>query len=83
MPENQEFPTPSIQRTATFAGSRESMEFNSIKNFIIKLPLSKELIIKTEFNSILIIVDELTKWRMFIPYKKLFTAENLVYTFLR
>ena len=52
-------------------------------DFVIKLPLSKEPIIKTEFDSILIIVNRLIKWGTFIPYKKLSTAENLVYTFLR
>ena len=51
-------------------------------DFIIKLSPSKEPIIRIEFNSILIIVNRLTKWGTFIPYKKLFTAENLAYAFL-
>ena len=37
---------------------------------------------RIEFNSILIIINRLTKWGTFIPYKKLFTVENLTYTFL-
>ena len=51
-------------------------------NFIIKLLLFKEPIIGTEFNYILVVVNKLTKWGTFIPYKKLSTAENLVYAFL-
>ena len=48
---------------------------------MIKLLLFKELIIKIKFNFILIIVNRLIKWGTFIPYKKLFTAENLAYIF--
>ena len=36
---------------------------------------------RTEFDSILIVVDRLTKWGTFISYKELFTAEDLVYIF--
>ena len=50
-------------------------------NFIVKLSLSKKPIIRTKFNSILIIINRLTKWGTFIPYKELFTVENLIYTF--
>ena len=45
----------------------------------MKLLLSKEPITRIEFDSILIIVNRLIKWGTFIPYKKLFIAENLVY----
>ena len=38
---------------------------------------------RTEFNSILVVVDWLTKWGTFIPYKKLFIVEDLAYIFLR
>ena len=51
-------------------------------DFIIKLPPSKKPIIRTEFNSILIIVNRLIKWGTFISYKKLSTAKNLAYAFL-
>ena len=37
---------------------------------------------RTEFDSILIVVDRLTKWGTFISYKKLSTVENLTYIFL-
>ena len=48
----------------------------------MKLLLSKEPIIRTEFNSILVVINKLTKWGIFISYKELFTAEDLVYVFL-
>ena len=51
-------------------------------NLMIKLLLFKEPIIRTEFNSILMIVNRLIKWGTFIPYKKLSIAENLAYIFL-
>ena len=50
-------------------------------DFIIKLPPSKEPIIRIEFNFILVVVNRLTKWGTFIPYNKLFTAEDLAYAF--
>ena len=49
---------------------------------MVKLLLFKELIIKTGFDFILIIVNKLIKWGTFIPYKKLFTVEDLAYIFL-
>ena len=52
-------------------------------DFIVKLPLSKKLIIRTKFDSILVVVNRLIKWEMFIPYKELFIAEDLAYIFLR
>ena len=50
---------------------------------MVKLLPFKEFIIRTKFDSILIIVHRLTKWGIFISYKEVSTAENLVYTFLR
>ena len=38
---------------------------------------------RTEFNFILIIINRLTKWGTFIPYKESSTAENLAYIFLQ
>ena len=35
------------------------------------------------YNAILIVTDRLTKYRYFILYKKVLSAEELVYTFLR
>ena len=37
-------------------------------DFIVKLPLSKDLMIGTEYNSILVITERLTKYGYFIPY---------------
>ena len=51
-------------------------------DFIVKLLLSKKPIIRTEFNFILIIIDRLTKWGTFIPYKELSTVGDLAYAFL-
>ena len=39
--------------------------------------------IRTEFNSILMVVNQLIKWGTFISYKKSSTAEDLAYVFLR
>ena len=36
---------------------------------------------RTEFNSILVIVNRLTKWGIFISYKESSTAEDLAYIF--
>ena len=52
-------------------------------DFIIKLLLSKEPMTKTEFDSILVVVDRLTKWKTFILYKESSTAEDLIYVFFR
>ena len=49
---------------------------------MIKLPLSKEFITEKEFDFILIVINRLIKWGTFISYKKLSTAENLIYIFL-
>jgi hypothetical protein len=40
-------------------------------DFITKLPLSKDPTIGVKYNSILIVVDRLTKWVYFIPYKEI------------
>ena len=47
----------------------------------MKLLPSKEPMIRIEFNSILVVVNRLTKWGTFISYKELSTTENLVYAF--
>jgi hypothetical protein len=52
-------------------------------DFIIKLLLSKEAIIRVTYNSILIIIDKLIKYVYFIFYKKDLTVEKLVYIFNR
>ncbi len=53
-----------------------------ILDFIIKLSLSKNLIINISYNSILIITNRLTKYAYFINYLEIFNIEDLIYTFL-
>ena len=52
-------------------------------NFIVKLPPSKEPLTEVTYDSILIIVNQLTKEVRFLPYKEVSDAEELAYTFLR
>jgi hypothetical protein len=52
-------------------------------NFIVKLPPSKEILIGVIYDSILVVIDRLTKYAHFISYKKDLTAEELVYIFNR
>jgi len=51
-------------------------------NFITKLLTSKNLTWGVKFNSILTIVDRLTKYTMFISFKETATASVLAYTIL-
>ena len=46
-------------------------------DFITKLPLSKDVANGTKYNSILTVVDRLTKWSYFFPYKELWIVEQL------
>ena len=48
-------------------------------DFIVKLLKLKELIIKVIYNSILVIVDRLTKFTYFMPYQEKLTVEDLAY----
>ena len=50
-------------------------------DFITKLLLSKEPLIGIVYNSILVIVDSLTKFIYLEPYKEVSTIEDLVYIF--
>jgi hypothetical protein len=52
-------------------------------DFIVKLPLSKEVFTGVTYNSILVVTDRLTKYAYFISYKEGLIAEELVYTFNR
>ena len=51
-------------------------------DFIIKLPLSKELIINMVFDLIMVAVDRLIKDIIFILFKEAATADKLIYVFL-
>ena len=50
-------------------------------NFITKLLLSKEPLIDTIYNSILVIMNILTKYVYLELYKEVSTAKDLVYIF--
>jgi hypothetical protein len=52
-------------------------------DFIVKLPPSKEVITGVVYDSILVVIDRLTKYAHFIFYKEGLTAEDLVYAFNR
>jgi len=52
-------------------------------NFIMKLSTSKNSAWGVKFDSILTIVDRLTKYTMFISFKKTTTASVLMYTILQ
>jgi hypothetical protein len=52
-------------------------------DFIIKLPPSKDPMTGTEYDSILVITERLTKYGYFIPYWEASSAEALAHTFLR
>jgi hypothetical protein len=52
-------------------------------DFITKLPELKKLISNAQHDSILIIIDRLTKFGYFLPYRKSSITKELVYIFLR
>ncbi len=52
-------------------------------NFIVKLLKSKEKVMRTTYDSILMITDRLIKYKYFLSYKKVTFTEDLTYTFLR
>ena len=52
-------------------------------DFIVKLLLLKESIIETKYDSLLVIIDKLTKYIYFIPYKEANNAEEIAYAFLK
>ncbi len=51
-------------------------------DFIVKLPKLKDLVLGVQHNSILVIVDRLTKYLYFIPYSESINAEQLGYLVL-
>jgi hypothetical protein len=54
-----------------------------VLDFVVKLLLSQDLIIRVEYDFILVIIDRLTKYIYIILYLKANIAEDLVYIFLR
>ena len=47
-------------------------------DFIIKLPISKDLVTKVKYNNILVIINRFTKYVRFKPYKEATGVEELV-----
>jgi hypothetical protein len=52
-------------------------------DFMTKLPPSKKLITGIIYNSIMVVINRLTKYAYFIPYFKNFSAEDLAYMFYK
>ena len=55
---------------------------NIIMDFIVKLPKSEDSITNTKYDSILIIVNKLTKYTHLISYNKKFTAKQTAWVVL-
>jgi hypothetical protein len=54
-----------------------------VLDFVVKLLLSRDLITGIEYDSILVIIDKLTKYIYIILYLEASTAEDLAYAFFR
>jgi hypothetical protein len=54
-----------------------------VLDFIVKLPLLKEILIGVTYDSILVVTNRLTKYAYFIFYKEGLTVKELIYTFNR
>ncbi len=52
-------------------------------DFIVKLLKSKDPVTRQEYNSILVIMDKLTKWGYFIPCTEKMSAENLLKIYVK
>ncbi|RYP15236.1 hypothetical protein DL767_010348 [Monosporascus sp. MG133] len=52
-------------------------------NFITGLPTSKDPITGVEYDTVWVIIDRLTKYGYFLPFKGTATAEQLAYAFIR
>jgi hypothetical protein len=52
-------------------------------NFIVKLPLSKELMTKVVYDAIWVITDRTTKYRYFVLYKESSIVGELAYAFMK
>jgi hypothetical protein len=50
---------------------------------VVKLPNSKDPTTGVEYDSILVVVDRLTKFGYILPFKETYTAEDLARIFMR
>ena len=51
-------------------------------DFVVKLPKSKDPVTGDTFDSIMVIVDKLTKYAVLIPYKETYKAYQLGFILL-
>ena len=61
---NKHLPYGQLKSPPILIGAWKSIALN----FIVKLPLSKDLMIGIEYDLILVITERLTKYGYFIPY---------------
>jgi hypothetical protein len=54
-----------------------------VLDFVVKLLLLRDLIIRIEYDFILVVIDKLTKYTYIILYLKASIIEDLAYMFLR
>jgi len=52
-------------------------------DFVVKLLLLKDLLTRVEYDSILIIIDRLTKYTYIILYIEASTTKQIAFTFIR
>jgi hypothetical protein len=76
---NRHLPYGQLKSTLVLKGAWKSLALD----FIVKLPPSKDPLTGVEYNSILVIIERLTKYEKFIPYLEASDAKALAYTFVR
>ena len=54
-----------------------------VLDFVVKLLLSKDLLTRVEYDSILVITDRLTKYAYMILYIEASTTKQMAFTFIR
>ena len=52
-------------------------------DFIVKLPLSIDLVTKESYNGIIVVVDRFSKFGRFILYRETWIATDLAYVFIK
>ena len=51
-------------------------------DFVVKLPKSKDPATQDAFDSIIVIVDKLTKYTIIVPFKESYKADQLAFVLL-
>ncbi len=78
MKSNQHLLYEQLKSTLVLKGAWKSIALD----FIVKLLLSRDPLIGVEYNSILVIIERLTKYGKFILYLEASDAKALAYTFI-